>query len=153
MILIDTNILLYATVGGFEEHARARTFLDDAISGDVQHCLCWVSVFEYLRAVTHPKLLRPTALPLKKAVENIEGLLAQPRISRIDPGPRHLEIFSGICDEAAPVAGNFVFDCRIAAIMREHGVDRIATRDTSFRRIPGITVVNPLAASPESETP
>ncbi len=151
MILIDTNILLYATVGGFEEHSRAREFLDEAVSGDVQHCLCWVSVFEYLRAATHPRLLRPAALPLGKAVENIEGLLAQPRISRIDPGPHHLELFREICEEAAPVAGSFVFDCRIAAIMREHGVDRIATRDTSFRRIPGITVVDPLTVPAAGE--
>jgi len=70
MILIDTNVLLYATVGGFAEHPRARAFLDAAISGDVQHCICWVSVFEYLRAVTHPKLLRPAPLPLDKALEN-----------------------------------------------------------------------------------
>ena len=31
--------------------------------------------------------------------------------------------------------------------MREHGISRICTRDTDFRRFPFLTVVDPLSAS------
>ena len=60
---------------------------------------------------------------------------------RLDNGSRALEI----CRAAAPAEGNFVHDCRIAAVMRENGIDRILTRDSSFRRIAFLEVVDPLA--------
>lgn len=130
---------------GFAEHARAREVLDEITTGPDQHYLTWVNVFEYLRAVTHRRLVKPAPLHWTDAVENVMGLLDQPRISRIDPGPDHLETFVQICEEAGAVAGNFVHDCRIAAVMRENGVRRIVSRDTAFRRIPGIEVVDPFA--------
>jgi toxin-antitoxin system PIN domain toxin len=143
--LVDTNILLYATFRGFPHHGPARKLLDAITKGSVQHHLTWVNIFEYLRAATHRAMLRPTPLTLPQALENARAILAQPRISRIDPGPDHLEIFEEVCQEASVVEGNFVHDCRIAAIMRENGVNRILTRDTAFRRIPGIEVVDPFA--------
>ena len=145
MILIDTNILVYATVPGFSEHKHTRELLAELLAGRVHHCLTWINIFEYLRIVTHRRLVRPAPLGMDMALENINSLIAQPLISRIDPGPQHLETFDQVCREAYPVQGNFVHDCRIAAVMRENGVDRILTRDTSFRRIPGITVVDPFA--------
>lgn len=75
----------------------------------------------------------------------MRGLLEHPRVGRIDPGPRHLGAFADICDEAGVVEGNFVHDCRIAAVMRENSVTRMLTRDTSFRRIPSLEVVDPFA--------
>jgi toxin-antitoxin system PIN domain toxin len=143
MTLIDTNILIYATVPGFSEHQRARELLGEITGGPTQHCLTWINVFEYLRVVTHRGLIKPAPLPLGLALKNVSGLLAHRRIDRIDPGTRHLDVFGEVCREAAPVEGNFVHDCRIAAVMRENGVRRILTRDTSFRRIPGIEVVDP----------
>ncbi len=143
MILLDTNILVYATVPGFEEHGRARRLLEQILAGDLPYCITWVNVFEYLRVVTHRRLIRPVPLPIEKALQNIRNLLNCPQVSRIDPEERHLEIFEEICTKAAPVEGNFVHDCRIAAIMRENGVSEVLSRDTSFRRIPGIRVIDP----------
>ncbi len=145
MSLIDTNILIYATVPGFPEHTRARDLLRQVLAGPEQHYVTWINVFEYLRVVTHARFIRPVPLPLREALENVQGLLSQTRVARIDPGPRHLEVFAQVCREAGSVVGNFVHDCRIAAIMRENQVDQILTRDTSFRRIPGLKVVDPLA--------
>ncbi|MFQ5744232.1 MAG: TA system VapC family ribonuclease toxin [Acidobacteriota bacterium] len=143
MSLIDTNVLVYATVPGFPEHARARQLLEEMLAGPRQHFLTWVNVFEYLRTVTHRRLIRPAPLPLDKALENTHSLLAHPRISRIDPGPDHLETFRDVCRQAGIVEGNFVHDCRIAAIMRENHVDEILTHDSEFRRIPSLTVIDP----------
>jgi toxin-antitoxin system PIN domain toxin len=145
MSLIDTNLLIYATVPGFSEHDAARAFLEDIVNGSRQHFVTWINIFEYLRAVTHRRLVRPAPLPMADALHNVEALLALPRVSRIDPGPKHLELFTAICRAAGPVEGNFVHDCRIAAVMRENGVDRIVTRDSSFRRIAFLEVIDPFA--------
>lgn len=141
MIAIDTNILVYASVPGFTEHDAARSRLESILAGPVQHCVTWVNVYEYLRVVTHPRLIRPAPMRLDHALANIGQLRGQRRVTRIDPGPEHLEHFRRVCESACPVYGNFVHDCRIAAIPREHGVDRILTQDTSFRRIPGLRVI------------
>lgn len=145
MTLLDTNVLLYATFEGFPEHARAREILREIAEDGVPHCTTWVNLFEYLRAATHRRMLRPAPVTLEEALGNVTDLLDHPCISRIDPGPRHVDVFRDVCREAGVVEGNFVHDCRIAAIMRENGVSQILTRDTSFRRIPGLEVVDPFA--------
>lgn len=40
--------------------------------------------------------------------------------------------------------GGFFYDCRIAALMREHDVRTIATADTDFRKFGFLKVVNPI---------
>lgn len=145
MTLLDTNVLLYATFEGFPEHARARGILRGIAEDGAPHCTTWVNLFEYLRAATHRGMLRPAPVTLEQALRNVTELMDQPSVSRIDPGPGHLDVFRDVCLEAGVVNGNFVHDCRIAAIMRENGVSRILTRDTSFRRIPGLEVVDPFA--------
>lgn len=145
MTLLDTNVLLYATFGGFSEHGRAREVMREVTEDGVPHCTTWINLFEYLRAATHRRMLRPAPVALAAALENVTDLLGHPSVSRIDPGPRHLDVFRDVCREAGAVEGNFVHDCRIAAIMRENGVSRILTRDTAFRRIPGIDVIDPFA--------
>ncbi len=65
MSLIDTNILVYATVPGFDEHARSRRLMKEILAGASQHYLTWINVFEYLRIVTHRRLIRPAPLNLQ----------------------------------------------------------------------------------------
>ena len=57
---------------------------------------------------------------------------------------RHLQICQEILEEVGPIGGNLVFDLHIAALMREHGIETIYTRDTDFYRFPFIRVVDPL---------
>jgi predicted nucleic acid-binding protein len=57
MILLDTNILVYATIPGFEEHSRARGLLEDVFADDKFYCVTWVNILKYLRTVTHRRLI------------------------------------------------------------------------------------------------
>ncbi|WP_422409270.1 MULTISPECIES: type II toxin-antitoxin system VapC family toxin [unclassified Endozoicomonas] len=143
MKLIDTNILVYASIPFFDEHKVARGLLEQVASQKTRHCITWINIFEYMRVVTHPKLIKPKPLSIEQALANIKNLLDQPVVSRIDPGPDHLQYFTEIIQQVAPVRGNFVHDCRIAAVMKEHSVREIITRDTDFMKIPGFSVTNP----------
>jgi predicted nucleic acid-binding protein len=42
------------------------------------------------------------------------------------------------------VAGNLVHDAHTAALMREHGIRRIYTRDTDFHRFPFVEPIDPM---------
>ena len=46
------------------------------------------------------------------------------------------------------LAGNLAHDAHTAALMREHGIRRIYTRDTDFHRFPFLEPVDPLSADP-----
>ena len=41
--------------------------------------------------------------------------------------------------------GNLMHDAHTAALMREHGIRRIYTRDTDFHRFPFLEPVDPMA--------
>jgi len=41
------------------------------------------------------------------------------------------------------LSGNFFFDVHTAALMREHGIRRIASADTDFAKFSGFEVANP----------
>lgn len=46
--------------------------------------------------------------------------------------------------EETTVAGNLVPDAHVATILHEHGVRRIYTADTDFRKFEFLEVINPL---------
>ena len=137
MILLDTNILAYAAALNDPRHASCRRVLEDACQRPREYCLTWVNLFEYLRVVTHPKVL-DSPLPFQEALENAKALVA--RIPLIHPGDRHLDYVEQVAGDLAPVRGDRIFDCRIAAILLENGGSRILSFDTRFRRVRGLQV-------------
>ena len=49
--------------------------------------------------------------------------------------------------EHPDVRGNFAYDLHMLVLMPEHGVSRICTCHSGFRRFPFLTVVDPLHES------
>jgi len=91
---------------------------------------------EFVRVVTHPRVLRPPS-PLEEALNALEALLASPSLVVLTPGERYWPLFREASREAR-AAGNLVFDAQIAALCREHGVRVLLTEDRDFRRFPGL---------------
>jgi hypothetical protein len=58
----------------------------------------------------------------------------QPHCVHISPGPRHWEIFTGLCRESG-VKGNLVPDAYLAALAIESGSEWITT-DRDYSRFP-----------------
>ena len=54
--------------------------------------------------------------------------------------------FREVADDARPV-GNLVPDAFVAALMLEHGVSTIVTRDRDFRRFGHVRIEDPFAGS------
>ena len=70
-----------------------------------------------------------TGLPLKIAGKNRE--------------PREREYFREFVQPH--LRGNIVHDLHTAALMREHGIRDIYTRDSDFSRFPFVKVIDPLS--------
>jgi len=146
-LLVDTNVLLAATIRQLPAHAECRAFAERLLGASSPWCLSWVNVYEFLRVATHPRVFsRP--LKWRDASAALAPFLAHPRLELIAETDDHRGALEKVVAEAGSVAGNFVHDCHLAALMREHDVRRIVTFDTHFRRFAHLDVVRPGEASP-----
>ena len=72
-------------------------------------------------------------------------MLVSPGLGILLPTDRHPAVVSEILREVQGLAGNIMHDLGIAALMREHGVKQIYSRDTDFHRFPFIQRLDPVA--------
>ena len=63
MILVDSNLLVYARLSSFSQNARARAWLDERLNGSAPVGLPWPSLLGFIRVVTNRRIFeRPLAL-------------------------------------------------------------------------------------------
>jgi toxin-antitoxin system PIN domain toxin len=142
VILLDANILLYAHVSSFTQHAAARDWLDEQLSGSAAVGFPWSSLVAFLRLVTNPRVFeRPE--PIADAWRQVENWLSCEGAWTPQPGERHSEVLSRLLTQPG-IHGNLVPDADLAALALEHGLT-LCTTDGDFARFPGLRWLNPLA--------
>jgi uncharacterized protein len=147
VFVVDTNVLVYAADTRAVEHERCRTLLETWRRQSGAWYLTWGICYEFLRVVTHPRVLhRPWTAP--EAWQFLVAVMAAPGLSMLVPTRRHAGVLEAVIAEVPHLAGNLVHDATTAVLMREHGIRRICTRDTDFHRFPFLEAVDPLLADP-----
>jgi hypothetical protein len=141
MMVVDINLLLYATFSTFEQHEAARAWLEGALNGDEQLVLPSVSVFGFIRIATNPRIFAPP-MPLQDALGLVEQWLAQPHVHFLVPGPRHLELAFGLLRKLG-AAQNLTTDVQLAALAIENQAV-LCSNDSNFARFEGLRWENPL---------
>jgi hypothetical protein len=141
MIVVDLNLLLYATNRDAPHHDEARTWWDGALSGDETVGLPWVVVLGFVRLVTHRTIV-PRPLRPEQAFAIVDDWLAQPPVRMVEPTDRHWGILKGLLADFG-TAANLTTDAHLAALAIEHGAT-LCTTDRDFSRFPGLTTRNPL---------
>lgn len=147
MFVVDTNVLVYAADVRAAEHERCRTLLEGWRRQSGAWYLTWGICYEFLRVVTHPRVLRrPWTAP--EAWRFLAAVRAAPGLAMLVPTQRHGAVLEEVLMEVPHLAGNLVHDAATAVLMREHGIRRICTRDTDFHRFPFLEPVDPVLAEP-----
>jgi toxin-antitoxin system PIN domain toxin len=142
VILVDTNIPLYAEDSLSEHHDAARAWWDEQLSGPEPLALCWPVVTAFIRIGTNARLhKRP--LTLKEAVECVQSWLDQPCVCILTPAEQHWAIFQRML-RAGNATANLVSDAHLAALAVEHNCT-LASSDTDFARFRGLKWRNPIA--------
>jgi hypothetical protein len=59
---------------------------------------------------------------------------------------RHAEILAATANSVPDLHGSIAHDLGTVVLVREHGIRRIVTRDSDFRRFPFIEVIEPASA-------
>ena len=138
---IDANLLLYASDESSPVHEKARALLEEIASGPDLVYVFWPVAMGYLRIATHPRVF-DHPLSVEEAIGNLGRLIERPHVRTPGEGDRFWPTLVSVTREAY-VRGNLIPDAHLVALMREHGVSKIWTRDRDFRKFDGIEVTDP----------
>jgi len=142
-MLVDTNVLIYATLSSDPRHARAREVLSLRHRTGVELFVSVQNLAEMYPNLTGPKNQPPDdpALARKKirSIARLRGLTVLPLT--LESVHRALDLCV-----AGGVTRQHYFDLQLAALMLREGIPVILTEnDGDFAGIDGITALNPFA--------
>jgi len=140
---LDTNVLLYASNDGAPEQERALALLRHLVAGPDLVVLLWPALIGYLRIATHPAVF---ARPLSHAdaVANLDQLMSHPHMRVAGEHERFWSIYQQVTTET-PARANGVPDAHLVALMLEHGISTIWSRDRDFLKYPMIQAEDPFS--------
>jgi toxin-antitoxin system PIN domain toxin len=143
MILVDTNILIYAEDKLSPFHEQARQWWDTQLSGESPVYLCWSILASFIRISTN-RLIFMKPLNMKQAITRVQSWIDQPCVRLINPTESHWQIFQIMLFDGQAMA-NLVADAHLAALAIEYGCTLYST-DSDFSRFPKLKWKNPLKA-------
>src|SRR5437763_12045602 len=142
MLVVDTNVLIYAADVDSPHHAACRRWLEDRRARPDAWYTTWSILYEFLRVTTHPRVMR-RPWTASVAWKFVVALLASPGLGVLVATLRHADVAGEVIAEMPELAGNLVHDAHTAILMREHGVRQICTRDADFHPFPFNEVIDP----------
>ena len=140
---VDVNVLLYASDQASHRHDEAIHFLLNRASDPELFCISWSTLMAYIRISTHPSIFSNPLSP-DEALENVEILLNQPRVRVLSEDDGFLVMYRKVTSRL-PVRGNLVPDAHLATLLLQHGVRKIYTADSDFKKFEFLEVKNPFS--------
>jgi hypothetical protein len=140
-MLVDANLLLYATDRASRAHAQARDWLTGKLRGDRRVGLPWQSLSAFLRVSTHPRAYVHPLEPAE-AWRVVQGWLSADMAFVPQPTARHAAVLGDLVTRYE-LRGNLIPDGQLAALAIEHGL-AICSADTDFARFRELEWINPL---------
>jgi uncharacterized protein len=144
VIACDVNVLVYAYNADAPGHSDYRGWLERVANGPEPFGLSSLVASGFVRVVTHPKVLS-SPLHSGEALDLLTGLRGAPATVELTAGPRHWDVFDGLC-RSTSARGNAVPDAYLAALAIEHGCVWYSA-DRGFARYPGLRFRHPLDAA------
>jgi uncharacterized protein len=141
VLIPDVNVLVYAFRADSPRHEEYRGWLERRLKSKEAFGLSDLVLSGVLRILTHPRVFAPPT-PTAPALAFVAALRERPNVVLITPGPRHWEIFTGLC-RTSGARGNLIADAYHAAMAIEHGAEWITT-DRDYTRFPGLRSSHPL---------
>lgn len=135
MRIPDANVLIYAVNSSVPQHAKARDWLDESLSGTETVGFAWVALLAFLRITTRPGIL-PNPLIVEQATSVVTGWLSAAPAQIAHPSDHHHEVLTTLLI-ANGTGGNLTSDAHLAALALEHGAE-LWSFDGDFARFAGL---------------
>lgn len=149
MRLPDVNLLLHAIDADSARHPQAERWLAERLSGSEEVAFAWMTLTSFLRLSTRASLLA-TPLRPRQALDVMDGWLARPNVTVVQPTHRHAAVLRELLEHVG-TAGRLVTDAHLAALAIEHGAT-LESADHDFGRFPGLRWEDPLRVAPPPGT-
>ena len=151
MVLLDTNVLLYALAEASPFHRPARALYRQVIEGTLQACISPQVLCELLAICTDAHRFHP-ALSVDQALRECLVFWEARTLKKIFPSSVTFEKATELIRRHR-VSRQEVFDAFLAATMLENGVTTIYTANTKdFLPFHELQVVNPFEPSSSAST-
>ncbi len=141
MILVDTNLLVYAVDSASSYHERARGWLEHQLNGPTGVGLPWQALNGFARLVSNPRVC-PNPMSTRQAWAQVNEWLELDVTFTPEPTGRHREILAGLMPQVT--RAELIPDAHLAALAMEYGLV-LCSSDSDFERFPGLAWKNPLA--------
>ena len=135
MILPDVNVFVAAHREDHADHDRHLSWMEQELASDRRFGVSELALSSFVRIVTNRRIF-PDPSSTGVALAFCADLLGSPSTNAVRPGPRHWQIFEGLC-RSVEARANLVPDAYFAALAIEHGAEWI-TNDRGFARFPGL---------------
>ena len=142
MIIIDTNLLIYAYNSDSPRHSQAAEWLEDLINSGVEIGFAEVVMIGFIRIMTQRRIVSRPLLPTQ-AIALVQSWLAIPNARLLLATPESFANSLALIDTVG-VAGNLCTDAQIAGLAQLYRAT-VASVDTDFLRFTGLKVLNPFA--------
>lgn len=139
MILVDANLLIYASAPESAHHAAAKVWLDERLNDSARVGLPWPSLLAFMRIVANPRLFE--AASLSQARSQVRSWLELPNTWIPAPTDAHAQVLGELLESEH--SHRLVPDAHLAALAVEHGLV-LCSSDGDFARFPGLRWENPL---------
>jgi len=141
-VLLDANLLLYATDSSSVHHDRASDWLESALLGNRRVGLPVPTIAAFVRISTNPRVWdRP--ITASQAWERVRAWL-NADVTWVPPAGEQTVAVMGELVEQHQLTVNLVPDAVLAALAIEHGLT-VMSADSDFARFPEVRWENPLA--------
>jgi toxin-antitoxin system PIN domain toxin len=142
VILVDVNLLIYATYRRFDQHTASLAWLNEQLSGSNRVGLPWATLLGFMRLATSARLLQKP-MTTAEAWGQVTEWLSAANAWIPAPTERHAGILGQLLSGSG-IHGKLVPDAHLAALAIEHGLTLCST-DRDFARFRQLRWVNPLA--------
>lgn len=140
-VLIDTNVLIYATLRQDSRHTQAKAIFDAAASGNLKACISVQNLSEMYPNLTGPKM-HPTDSPsvARKKIESISRL----RYLEVLPVTQSVVAKALELCEQYDIRKQNYFDMQLVAVMLLNGVSTLMTENVKdFAQVKDVQVLSP----------
>lgn len=139
MILLDANLLIYASAPESAQHAVAKSWLDERLNDTARVGLPWPSLLAFMRIVANPRLFEAASLSHARA--QVRSWLELPNTWIPTATDAHARILGELLEDEQ--SHRLVPDAHLAALALEHGLV-LCSSDGDFARFSGLRCENPL---------
>ena len=132
MLLVDTNVLVYANRRNAPRHGEYRDWIQRLIDGPEPYAVSDFAVAGLVRIITNHRIYKEDAATTDEALAFATAIREQPHAMVLHPGPRFWSIFTDLCQRHRAF-GKLIPDIVLAALAIEHGCE-VVTADRDFAR-------------------